>query len=193
MCCVEMREQELVDRLVSSLASVAFDSVHNHRIRETDRPAVDDALGKISEWRLHLLCGPHTVEDVAALAESLHLKWGKLDLIVLDHAQNVTPSVLKVRRHEQVGHISRAAQRLSTSFDCATMLLSQLRRDNASDGPRMSDLKESGDLEQDADAIVLIHRPDPRRPEAELRVPKCRFGRLGSVEAQFTGDVMQWA
>ena len=111
-----------------------------------------------------------------------------LGLVVIDYCGLVTPSDPRVPREQQVAGISKDAKMLAEELGCAVLLLSQLNRsaEMAAREPRLSDLRESGALEQDADVVLLLHQPMAEdRENMWLKLSKNRFGRTGRVDLKF--------
>jgi replicative DNA helicase len=116
------------------------------------------------------------------------LKPRGLSLVVVDYLQRVTPDDRRAPRHLQVGQISGALKELARELEVPVLCLCQLSRaaevvdkQGKIQRPRMSMLKESGDIEQDADMVLLLHRADVKSTEAELIVGKNRNGQVGQV------------
>lgn len=106
-----------------------------------------------------------------------------LDLVVVDYLQLMDPPKID-SREQQVAALSRGLKAMAKEFDVAVVVLAQLNRDAAGRKPRMSDIRESGAVEQDADLIVLIHREDKDgepADEAELLIEKNRNGETGAI------------
>jgi len=139
-----------------------------------------------------------TVEQIKASAKRTASRLGGLDLIVLDYAQLVQANDPRQNRREAVGDLSRAIKELAKSMGCHVILLAQVNRQceqRADKRPLMADLKESGDLEQDADAVCFVYRPtvyddcaDPT--DAEIIVRKNRHGPCGEVAVRFDGEFL---
>ena len=112
---------------------------------------------------------------------------GRLDLVVVDYLQLLKPENPRQPRHEQVGVISRRLKFLARELAVPVVVLAQLNRaaeGRADQTPRLSDLRESGSLEQDADAVLLLHRLD-EYGKVEVVVAKNRNGRTGEALLTF--------
>lgn len=133
-----------------------------------------------------------TIEYIAAVARSMKRTTG-LDLIVIDYLQLLDPTERKVIREQQVAHISRSIKRLSRELGCAIITAAQLNRENTKTDrrPTVADLRESGSLEQDADAVILLHHEETTDGRSTgmvtLIVAKSRFGRKDNIDLRWRG------
>jgi replicative DNA helicase len=134
-----------------------------------------------------------TVEQIAAAARRLKRKQGRLDLICIDYVQIVSTSNPRLDRREHVEHVSRSLKRLARELEVPVICAAQLNRtaENRNDGkPKLSDLRESGALEQDADIVAMLWRPPGQDKRDEIQtigcsVEKHRNGPCGEVELSF--------
>ncbi len=134
-----------------------------------------------------------TVEQIAAATRRLKRKCGRLDLVAVDYAQIVSSSNPRFDRREHVEHVSRQLKRLARELEVPVLCAAQLSRtaENRNDGkPKLSDLRESGALEQDADRVVMLWRPPGQDKHAEVQtigcaVEKHRNGPCGEIVLNF--------
>jgi len=134
-----------------------------------------------------------TVEQIGRAARGVKRKRGRLDLVCVDYAQIVAASSPRLDRREHVEHVSRSLKRLARELEVPVLCAAQLNRtaENRADGkPKLSDLRESGALEQDADRVVMLWRPPGQDKDAEVQtigcsVEKHRNGPCGEVELNF--------
>ena len=164
----------------------------------------DEEWGKLSEAMIAI--GPSgmfvdassgvTVAEVRSKARRLQLEQG-LDLIMIDYIQLMTASGRFGSRQEEVSAISRSLKGLATELGVPVIALSQLSRaptGRANHRPMLSDIRESGAIEQDADVVMFIHREDYYEPEtaekniAEIIIAKQRNGALGTVKLGWKGE-----
>src|SRR5690606_14616334 len=126
-----------------------------------------------------------SMAQIRAGARRTMRRFGPLGMIAIDYAQLITPHDRRLPRQEQVSEISRQTKLLAGEFECPVLLLAQLNRGNTQrtdHTPMVSDLRESGALEQDSDQVWLLHRPDQyaggddRLGEVDLIVGKNRNG-----------------
>ncbi|MGH7743265.1 MAG: replicative DNA helicase [Candidatus Dormibacteria bacterium] len=133
-----------------------------------------------------------SIEYVAAVARSVKRKHG-LSLLFVDYIQLIEPTSRRVVREQQVAHISRSIKLLANELGCAVVTAAQLNRENIKSNrrPTLADLRESGSVEQDADAVVLLHheRGEEDLPTGmvTLILAKNRFGRTGDVDLRWRG------
>lgn len=126
--------------------------------------------------------GNATISDIRASSKVMHRKVG-LDCIVIDYCTLVKPEDPKVNREQQVAEISRQAKLLAKELDLPVFLIAQLNRDSVKKGvePQLHDLRDSGQIEQDADVVILMHRDYVQgdKEDTKLIVAKNRFGGCG--------------
>lgn len=191
---LEMSSAQLVDRMLSAEAGVDAWKIRTGKIHS------DDDFAKLSEALNRLSKAPifiddqanHTVLQVRSIARQMKSKHG-LGLIVIDYLQLLSPLRPSDSIVQQVTEISRALKGLARELDVPVLALSQLSRAVEQRGgrPRLSDLRDSGSIEQDADVVMFIHRDDKYnensdRPNiAEILVEKHRNGPTGKVDLYF--------
>lgn len=137
-----------------------------------------------------------TISQIAAAARRMAMRGG-LDLLLLDYLGQVEPDKesRKENRQEVVAKISRRVKGLARELNLPVVLLAQLNRDSekrADPRPRMSDIRESGSVEADADVIILLHRPAEKPQIAELDIAKNRNGPTGRFEVAWSGSLMRF-
>lgn len=199
---LEMRRAELAQRLIAMRTGVGAQTQRQHRYTDTELEAAIAAIGQIAELPIavHDQRGL-TVEDVRARTLRHAQAVGGVALVVVDYLTLITAEQARgTNRAQAVGEISRGLKRLAGDADAPVLALAQLNRQL--DGrtgwrPTLSDLKESGDIEADADQVVFIVRPelfetDPQRQAAarglaKLYVEKNRHGPPGRAVVQFDG------
>lgn len=196
---LEMSDQQLVDRLL-----VADSGVDSWKLRtgklstDAEFEAVQASMAKLSDAQIHIDDQPGTnILKMRSAARRLKNEHG-LDLLIVDYLQLMNPTSAKSSDSmtQQVTEISRALKLLARELDVPVLALSQLSRAVEQRGgkPRLSDLRDSGSIEQDADVVMFIHREDKidkesDRPNiAEIMVEKHRNGAVGSAELYFDGE-----
>jgi replicative DNA helicase len=199
---LEMSAIELVDRLLCSIAKV-----NGHRVRKGDlstevRQKLVDTSIRISDGPLYIDDTPsRTVTQIAAQARRVRRRTGKLGLIVIDYLQLIEPDNQKDPRQEQVAKIARRLKLLARELEVPVLCLAQLNRqaESGTDSvPKLSHLRESGAIEQDADVVMFVDREEihlrgEEREEAAgqssgkaaVYVEKQRNGPTGKVELIF--------
>jgi replicative DNA helicase len=194
---LEMDSQQLVDRMVSAEAKVNSWNLRTGRITEQDDfDRIKEAYDRLSQAPIFIDDQPgNNILKMRAVARRLKREQGKLDLIVVDYLQLMVPTESRSSDSmvQQVTEISRSLKTLARELEVPVLALSQLSRavEQRRGKPRLSDLRDSGSIEQDADVVMFIHRDDKMnetsdRPNiAEIMVEKHRNGPVGKVELYF--------
>ncbi|OGI75296.1 hypothetical protein A2740_02035 [Candidatus Nomurabacteria bacterium RIFCSPHIGHO2_01_FULL_43_16] len=191
---LEMSSQQLVDRMLSAESRVNAWNLRTGRL-SSDREfsMLRDSLDKLAKAKIYIDDQPgNSIVRMKALARRLKAEKG-LDLIVVDYLQLMTTSKNYDSMVNQVTEISRSLKSLAKELDVPVLALSQLSRAVESRGgkPRLSDLRDSGSIEQDADVVMFIHREDKGKEEsektniAEILIEKHRNGPTGKIELYF--------
>lgn len=203
-CSFEMKRVDLWSRLVAIESGVSLEHVRQPQLATDDEMNwIAEADGKLSEIPLLI---DHdfgaTIGDVRNRALALQAEKGKIALVVVDYLQLVnTPAGKDRNRVLEVGEISRGLKRLAGELDCPVLALSQLNRGvegRAEKIPLLSDLRESGNLEQDGDVVLFLHRPElygdaQLKGVCEIHIAKNRQGPLGKVALNYRPDTGRWA
>ena len=195
---MEMPAESLIMRLLASLGRIDQHKVRTGRLEEDDWHRVTSAVAMLSNTRLFIddssSLSPH---ELRARARRLQRQEGQLGLIVVDYLQLMQVPGTNENRATEVSEISRSLKALAKELSVPVMALSQLNRTLEQRGdkrPIMSDLRESGAIEQDADLICFIYRdeiynPDtPDKGKAEIIIGKQRNGPIGTVPLTFRGQ-----
>ena len=139
-----------------------------------------------------------SILDIRAKARRIHSK-DPLGLIIIDYLQLIRGTDARVQREQQIAEISRGVKGMAKELDIPVVVLSQLNRDSERENrsPRLSDLRESGSIEQDADVVMMLHRPKKREDEdsdgstfgdvehIKLILAKQRNGPVGEIDLAF--------
>ena len=191
---LEMSSQQLVDRMLSAQSRVnAWNLRTGHLSSDRDFSQLRDSLDKLAKAKIYIDRQPgNCIVRMKALSRKLKIEKG-LDLIVVDYLQLMTTSKNYDSMVNQVTEISRSLKSLAKELDVPVLALSQLSRAVESRGgkPRLSDLRDSGSIEQDADVVMFIHREDKGKEEsektniAEILIEKHRNGPTGKIELYF--------
>jgi len=195
---LEMSDQQLVDRMLAAEAGVDSWKLRTGKLSsDHEFEAVQSAMAKLSEAQIHIddQAG-NNILKMRSSARRLKNEHG-LDLLIVDYLQLMSPTATKASDSmvQQVTEISRSLKILARELNVPVIALSQLSRAVEQRGgkPRLSDLRDSGSIEQDADVVMFIHREDKidkesDRPNiAEILVEKHRNGPVGSAELYFDG------
>jgi replicative DNA helicase len=198
---LEMGQQSIVQRMLCARARVDFHKLRTGRIPDGDYARLAEAAGELSTSQIFIDDSPGlTVMSLRGRARRLQAKQGGLDLIVVDYLQLMSPPRAESRQQE-VSQISRALKDLARELQVPVLALSQLSRAvelRDDKKPQLSDLRESGSIEQDADVVLLLYRPEYYEPTeenrglAEIVCAKQRNGPTGIVRLQFAAPVMRF-
>jgi replicative DNA helicase len=196
---MEMSSEELAMRLISTTSQVPLQNVRSGRLNDEDWRRISNVLTLLGDTRLFVDDTPSlSPAEVLARARRLSMEQGQLGLIVIDYLQLMQIPNSKENRTTEVSEISRSLKGLSKELKVPVIALSQLNRgleQRPDKRPRMSDLRESGSIEQDADIIAFIYRdevyhPDsPHKGTAEVLLAKQRNGPTGVVRLTFLGEI----
>lgn len=195
---LEMSAREIVARMASNLSGVSAEKLEARDVSPEDAARVLEAFNLISpDENLRFAERAGTPSAVRRAALRMRADAG-LDLIVVDYLQLLRADGKPGSRWEAVGEISRSLKLLAAELDVPVVAAAQLNRASEGRGeqperPRLSDLRESGSIEQDADVVLLLHASDPDNAALrELIVAKNRQGRTGVTQLYFDGDRMRF-
>jgi replicative DNA helicase len=187
---LEMSKTEIVMRLLSAEAKIKLADMRSGRMSDDDWTRLARRMSEISEAPLYIDDSPNlTMMEIRAKARRLHQK-ADLRLIVIDYLQLMTSGKKVESRQQEVSEFSRQIKLLAKELGVPVVAMSQLNRgpeQRTDKKPMLADLRESGSIEQDADMVILLHRPDaferddPRGGEADLIIAKHRSGPTKTV------------
>ena len=193
---MEMSREQLAFRMVSSLGRIDQSQLRVGKLDDDGWTRVNSAIGQMKEASIYIDdTGALTPTEVRARARRLKREHG-LDLIVLDYLQLMTVSTKADNRTAEISEISRSLKALAKELAVPVIALSQLNRgveQRTDKRPVMSDLRESGAIEQDADVIMMIYREEvydkntTRRGIADIIIAKQRNGEIGDLQLTFLG------
>jgi replicative DNA helicase len=194
---MEMGASQLAVRIVGSIGRIDQTHLRTGKLSDDEWPRLTEAIEKLRNISLHIDESPGlTVSELRANARRLSRQCGKLGLIVVDYLQlmSVSSSMNDENRATAVGEISRGLKMLAKELQCPVIALSQLSRgveSRTDKRPMMSDLRESGAIEQDADVIMFIYRDDYYNKDSkepgvsEIIISKQRNGPTGTCKLAF--------
>lgn len=198
---LEMSAIELADRMLCSLAKVNGHRLRNGTISNEDRIRLSEKANEISQSPLYVDDSPsRTVSEIAAAARRIKRRHNNIGLIVIDYLQLIEPDNPRDPRQEQVAKIARRLKGMARELEVPVLCLSQLNRqaeDSKDHRPRLSHLRESGAIEQDADVVMFVHREEyyhrgeereQYAGQAEIIIAKQRNGPVGEVELVWEKD-----
>ena len=191
----EMSTGELIDRLFASLGQIPLSAVLSGRLTDEEYDGLTRATTAIEQLKLHIDDqGGLTLADVRSKARRVKQMHG-LDVVFLDYLQLMTGS--GANRNAEIEEISRGLKNLAKELNIVVVCLSQLNRaveQRPNKMPVMSDLRDSGSIEQDANIIMFLHRDevyDPDTPAAgfaDLLIRKNRQGQTGNLTMKYIGE-----
>ncbi|HEY0877053.1 MAG TPA: replicative DNA helicase [Zeimonas sp.] len=195
---MEMGATQLAMRLVCSVGRLDQQRLRTGRLVDDDWPRLTSAIQKMQDAQLFIDETPAlNALELRARARRLSRQCGRLGLIVVDYLQLMSATSTGENRATEISEISRSLKALAKELDCPVIALSQLNRSleqRPNKRPVMSDLRESGAIEQDADVIVFIYRDEVYNPDstdkgvAEIIIGKQRNGPIGTVRLTFVGQ-----
>jgi replicative DNA helicase len=195
---MEMPGESLVMRLLSSLCRIDQLRIRTGKLEDEDWPRISSTVSMLSEAPMFIDDTPAlSPAELRARARRVAKEHGKLGLIVIDYLQLMQVPGFNENRTAEISEISRSLKALAKELKVPVIALSQLNRSleqRADKRPVMSDLRESGAIEQDADLIVFIYRDEvynegsPDKGTAEIIIAKQRNGPIGKVRLTFLGQ-----
>ncbi|BEP30407.1 replicative DNA helicase [Helicovermis profundi] len=193
---LEMSKDQLVQRMLSSESHISIQKIRNGDLEEDDWISLTKAMARLSEANIFIDDTPAiTVMEMRAKCRKLKMEKG-LDVIMVDYLQLMSGGGKQESRQQEISTISRSLKALAREMDCPVIALSQLSRApelRADHRPILSDLRESGAIEQDADIVMFLYRDEYYFPDSEkqgigeLIIAKQRNGETGTVELAWIG------
>lgn len=199
---LEMGAKELMQRYVTMISEIPKHKLKKEYMTENNKKLLLGAYNQLNKTNLHIEDNSSTtINSLKVKCKKLHKEKG-LDCIVIDYLQLLTSGGnYGVDRLGEITYISRELKKLAKELDCPVVALSQLNRGLESRDdktPKMSDIRESGAIEQDADVIMFIHRPSYFKQveefpgETQIIIGKNREGETGTKYFQFKNDIQQF-
>lgn len=191
---LEMSKPSLVRRLIAGIARVSAHHARSGFLDSEERRRALEAAADLENLPLYIDdSGTHTPAAVSAALRKLRART-KIGLVVIDHLQLMRVTGRAESRHAELGEIVHGFKRLASQMECVVMILSQLNRtcEQERRRPTLADLKECGAIEEDADSVMFVHRPEMYKRDdpslcglAELIVAKQRNGPTGKIPLTF--------
>ena len=196
---LEMDKDQIVEKLIACIGRINFDSIRTGNMKDDEWVRYSEAISKIGTVteRFNIFDSVFNLNQIVAKARILHKK-GKLGIMIVDYLQLINSGLKTTNREQEVSHISRTLKQLSAELGTTIIALSQLSRaveQRADHRPILSDLRESGSIEQDATTIIFCYRDEYYNPESEekniidLIIGKQRNGTTGTIKCVWIG---QW-
>jgi len=194
---LEMSGDAIVTRMLSSLGGIEQQRVRSGDLDDNDWPRLTTACTILNNVKTFIDdSAALTVNDIRTRARKMAREYGQLGLVIVDYIQLIKSESNNPNRVQQLSEISRGLKALAKELNVPVIVLSQLNRNleaRANKRPVMSDLRDSGAIEEDADLILFIYRDEvynensPDKGTAELIIGKHRNGMLGTVRLMFQG------
>jgi len=194
---LEMSQEELVDRLLVGQADVDAWKLKTGRLSESDFTKLSEAMGQLADAPIYIDDTPGiSVNEMRTKARRLQLEQG-IGLLIVDYLQLVDPGKKVENRVQEVSIVSKAMKNLARELKIPVVALSQLNRsvEHREKGrPVLADLRESGSIEQDADVVMFLYRPEEEdqinshTKNVKLIIAKHRNGAVGDIDLLFRGD-----
>lgn len=198
---LEMSAESLGIRIINSESRLRNDSFP---LTDSDFMMVDAAVSKIRSFPLFIdETSGISIQHIRSKLKEIRIQYGRIDLVMVDYLQLMSGPSRIENRQQEVAFISRSLKALAKEFDCPMLVLSQLSRASEKRGgtrkPILSDLRDSGAIEQDADVVIFIHRdeyyladktPEELRGKAEIIVAKNRNGETNRLFLGWTSEIV---
>ncbi|HBI93022.1 MAG TPA: replicative DNA helicase [Terrisporobacter glycolicus] len=199
---LEMSKEQLVQRMLSAQSNVELSKIKTGSLGESDWPRIIDAMAVLSEANIFIDDTPGIkISEIRSKCRRLKIEKG-LDLILIDYLQLMEGEGKNENRQQEIAKISRSLKILAKELDCPVVALSQLSRSpelRKDHRPILSDLRESGSIEQDADIVMFLYRDEYYHDDSEKKnigeviIAKNRHGETGNVELVWFGQVQKFA
>jgi len=199
---LEMGKEQLVQRLLCARAEIDSNRVRTGQLRDDDWARLGAAMGELGEAPIYIDDSAGvTVMELRGKCRRLKAQHGDLGLVIIDYLQLIEGRNNNDNRVNQMGEISRGLKLLARELNVPIIALSQLSRaveSRQDKRPMLSDLRESGAIEQDADIVLMIYRDEYYNPEtekagiADLIIAKQRSGPVGSLELVFQSNITKF-
>lgn len=190
---LEMSKKQIVRRIVSNLTSIDSNRIKYGECNEREISQIYEVQEQDGLNYIHIFEGSHSIKDITQKLSELKME-EKADLVIIDYLQKIIPRS-KGSRYEQVTEVSNGVKMIAQNMKIPTVALAQLSRSGAMVGklPTLTDLKESGEIEQDASVVAFLHRPEYYGEEltsngtsaeniCEFLIAKNREGSVGKYE-----------
>lgn len=200
---LEMSKEQLVQRLLSSQSNVALNNISKGKIADDEWKKLTDAMTVLSSSDIFIDDTPGIkVSEIRSKCRKLKMEKG-LDMIMIDYLQLMEADGRADNRQQEVSKISRSLKILAKEMNCPVIALSQLSRNTESGKdhmPKLSDLRDSGAIEQDADIVMFIYRDEyytkmetKKKDLAEIIIAKNRHGEISNIELVWIGKIQKFS
>lgn len=198
---LEMSKEQLAQRMIAAQSNVELKKMKTGTLNDADWPRIISAMAVMSDAKIFIDDTPGIkINELRSKCRKLKMEQG-LDLVMIDYLQLMESDSKKESRQQEISKISRSLKILAKELDCPVVALSQLSRapeQRADHRPVLSDLRESGAIEQDADIVMFLYRDEyyhsdsEKKDLAEIIIAKNRHGETGSVELVWMGSIQRF-
>ena len=198
---LEMSKEQLAQRMIAAQSNVELKKMKTGTLNDADWPRIISAMAVMSDAKIFIDDTPGIkINELRSKCRKLKMEQG-LDLVMIDYLQLMESDSKNESRQQEISKISRSLKILAKELDCPVVALSQLSRapEQRSDHrPVLSDLRESGAIEQDADIVMFLYRDEyyhsdsEKKDLAEVIIAKNRHGETGSVELVWMGSIQRF-
>ncbi|MCF7835368.1 replicative DNA helicase [Candidatus Gracilibacteria bacterium] len=202
MLSLEMGSESIVDRIIAEVSRVPMYKITKGNLDEEDFSNIGEAIEKLGETKIYIDDkGAYSVPQLKSKLRKLKIEKGALDIVIIDYLQLMHGTNFPGNRVQEISEISRGLKELARELEVPIIALSQLSRaveQRVDKKPQLSDLRESGAIEQDADAVIMLHREDYYDPDTDKKgstdicIRKNRNGAVGEVELHFEKEIMKF-
>jgi replicative DNA helicase len=200
----EMTQDELLKRMIIQVSNIDSENVRSRQMSDSEWRAFNKAIGEIEKWDLTIDERNRKITDVVSRCKAENMK-RNLDLILVDYIQRLEGT--KQYREQEINEITQAMKNMAKDFKCPVVALAQLNRaveQRTDKRPMLSDLRESGSIEQEGDVVMFFYRPEyyqveswedgtPTFNEAEIIIAKNRHGQTGKFKLSWDGSRMRYS
>lgn len=198
---LEMSKEQLAQRMIAAQSNVELKKMKTGTLNDADWPRIISAMAVMSDAKIFIDDTPGIkINELRSKCRKLKMESG-LDLVMIDYLQLMESDSKNESRQQEISKISRSLKILAKELDCPVVALSQLSRapeQRADHRPVLSDLRESGAIEQDADIVMFLYRDEyyhsdsEKKDLAEIIIAKNRHGETGSVELVWMGSIQRF-
>ena len=202
MLSLEMSKESIVDRIMSEVSRVPMYKISKWNLDNADFAQMGEAMEKLSTAKIFIDDKAWiTVPMLKSKLRKLKIEEKQLDLVIIDYLQLMHSTVFQNNRVQEISEISRGLKELAKELKVPILALSQLSRaveSRVDKKPQLSDLRESGSIEQDADAVLMLHREEYYDPDTDRKwatdvcIRKNRNGAVWEVELHFEKEIMKF-
>jgi replicative DNA helicase len=197
---IEMGKEELIDRMLSDISAVPYNQIRDNQFAIGEAERVEKANEILGETKLYIDDSPRVdMPYISAQCRKLKREHGKLGLIVIDYLGFITTNQRKEEnKNDAIGRVTKECKMLARELGCSVLLLCQMNREvekRSTKRPVLSDLRDSGNIEQDADMVIFLYKDEDKSnvqySHINFIVAKGRQTGVADFELSFIGDIQR--